>query len=191
MLGREHATLRVTGSRCRCRCRCGVVQEFERVDGLIGEDLAVIANVDCQELRGLRAAVLAGVVVAALEAEVVGAAVVAELALAGELVALGTRGRRRAQRDGRGGRRSTPRRRSWLRSRCVELVLLDARQHRGPGDAGGGLEAHGRSELVLQPQKELGDEELGVDRQVEGEEVLHVLVEGAAVLCYTASLAKL
>lgn len=125
MPGREHATLRVTGSRCRCRC--GVVQEFERVDGLIGEDLAVIANVDCQELRGLRAAVLAGVVVAALEAEVVGAAVVAELALAGELVALGMRGRRRAQRDGRGGRRSTPRRRSWLRSRCAELVLLDAR----------------------------------------------------------------
>lgn len=121
MPGREHAALRVTGSRC------GVVQEFECVDGLIGEDLAVIANVDCQELRGLRAAVLAGVVVAALEAEVVGAAVVAELALAGELVALGMRGRRRAQRDGPGGRRSTPRRRSWLRSRCAELVLLDAR----------------------------------------------------------------
>ena len=89
-MGGEHATFRL-----RVLIR-GCVEQVESVHGVVSQHLPILVDLNRQQLRGLLASMLAGVAVAAFEAESVGAAMFSQLSLACQVIV----GSGRAARSG-------------------------------------------------------------------------------------------
>jgi hypothetical protein len=130
------------------------------------------------------------VLVATLEAQIVRTPIIAQLSLTAEIIYSGTR-RCWCSWNKRRWWRAT----CWCRSlswtRSLQLFLLYPGQYRRPSDARRSLGPNKCSNLLLQSQHKLCDEELDTQRRIKSQQVVHVLLELQSVLHHRAQLTQL